>query len=382
MDVFPRWTPDAYERSILPKARIPQVTVFKWKAHWEADKTWRPWNMKENHGSHNRQFTDAQEAEIATRIITEYIEVGRLFTCGTFEALITEYLAHLGRDPAEFKCSHHFIQDFRARNGFSSRRFHTRRRNPSGTEADTHQWVRRIQDLLLEYQDTLSLIVNCDETAWRILPSGLLTWAPIGADGVTVRLDGNEKDCVTVLASITASGDKLPLLAIAKGKTRRAEQNQLGSGPTLIRDHSPSGWTTVETFSHYLDSLAGAYQGRIQPGRRLHLILDCYSVHRSKEIKEHAQRVQIKLWFIPAGHTDELQPLDRAVFGAIKSIFRRRFEELCRRSPNGRVTKSVAVRILIEIWENLSPAAIHSGWAIYGDDFGQDAGAADRDWAE
>jgi hypothetical protein len=74
--------------------------------------------------------------------------------------------------------------------------------------------------------------------------------------------------------------------------------------------------------------------------------------------------------------------LDRAVFGAIKSIFRRRFEELCRRSPNGRVTKSVAVRILIEIWENLSPAAIHSGWAIYKDDFGPDADADDADWEE
>jgi hypothetical protein len=72
--------------------------------------------------------------------------------------------------------------------------------------------------------------------------------------------------------------------------------------------------------------------------------------------------------------------LDRAVFGAIKSIFRRRFEELRRQSPDSRVTKSVAIQILTEIWENLSPAAIHSGWAIYEDDFGPDADAADADW--
>jgi hypothetical protein len=190
------------------------------------------------------------------------------------------------------------------------------------------------------------LIVNCDETAWRIVPSGLLTWAPVGTDAVTVRLGGNEKDSVTVLATVTAAGEKLPRFAVAKGKTRRAEQNQLGSDPTLIRDHSASGWTTVEIFCH---SLADAYRGNIPPGRQVHLILDSYSFHHPEEIKEYARRLGIKLWFIPPGHTDALQPLDRAIFVAIESIFRRRFEEQCRQSPTARITKSTAVQILMEI---------------------------------
>jgi hypothetical protein len=52
--------------------------------------------------------------------------------------------------------------------------------------------------------------------------------------------------------------------------------------------------------------------------------------------------------------------LDRAVFGAIESIFRRRFEEQCRQPPT----------------------AIHSGWAIHEDAFGPDADAADADWED
>jgi hypothetical protein len=98
-----------------------------------------------------------------------------------------------------------------------------------------------VQDLMAGHADSLEPIVNCDETARRSIPNGLLTWTPVGADGVTVRLDGKEKESVTVLASVIAGSDELPLFAIAKEKTRRAEKNQLGSDETLLRDHSPPG---------------------------------------------------------------------------------------------------------------------------------------------
>jgi hypothetical protein len=110
--------------------------------------------------------------------------------------------------------------------------------------------------------------------------------------------------------------------------------------------------------------------------------LDCYSVHRSKEITQYARHIGIKLWFIPAGHTDELQHLDRAVFGTMKSIFRRKFEEFCRQLPDGRMTKSIAIRILIGIWNDLSTAALHRGWSIFEDDFGPSDDADDGDWEE
>jgi hypothetical protein len=139
-----------------------------------------------------------------------------------------------------------------------------------------------------------------------------------------VRLDGSERDSVTVLASVKADNTTLPLCAIAKGKTRRAEQSQLGSDPAIVRDHSLSGWTMKETFARYLYWLATEYRGKITPDCPPDLVLDCYSVHRAPEIRTHAESLGIRLWFIPAGHTDELQPLDRAVFGALKATFRHR----------------------------------------------------------
>jgi hypothetical protein len=200
---------------------------------------------------------------------------------------------------------------------------------------------------------------------------------------VKVRLDGSEKDCITVLASVTAAGTKSPLSAIAKGKTRRVEQSQLGSNPAILKYHSESGWTTRETFAGYLSWLATEqYRGRITPDCPLDLVLDCHAVHRSPEIRGHAASLGIRLWFIPAGHTDELQPLDRAVFGALKAKFRRRFQLECRQDPHHRVTKSAAIEILRQIWDGLGDPAISKGCQIYVDDFGPAHHLESDDWEE
>jgi hypothetical protein len=143
-------------------------------------------------------------------------------------------------------------------------------------------------------------IINCDETAWQVVPNGLLTWAPVGADGVSVELNANEKEIITVLASITAARTALPLQFVAKGRTTRAERSQCGDLEYHEVTHSDSGWTTTTTFVEYLKWLRRIYG----PGPDLHLILDLYSVHRSQKVKEEAAALGIHLYFIPAGFTD------------------------------------------------------------------------------
>jgi hypothetical protein len=63
-------------------------------------------------------------------------------------------------------------------------------------------WNDKMQGLLAII-DT-DTVINCDESAWHVVPQGLLTWAPIGADGISVVASANEKGVITVLASITA----------------------------------------------------------------------------------------------------------------------------------------------------------------------------------
>jgi hypothetical protein len=311
--------------------------------------------------------------------MSDYIEVGKMFTEQTFRLVAFAAWQSAGGDPNKFECSKRFINGFKHRNGFSSRRFHTRRRNRVASEIEIQNWTKAIRKLLAENATNLDMVVNCDETAWRIIPSGLVTWAPVGTDSVSVEVDANEKDCVTVLASITAAGKKLDLFAVAQGKTKQVEVSQLGTDQTVITDHSESGWSTISTFHHYLSWLAKQYETEIKSGHTLHLILDLFAAHRAEKIKKYARTLGIRLWFIPAGYTDELQPLDRGVFGAMKARFRRLFEEALRECLGNRIGKLEAIQILIRIWKELSLASIRKGWSIY-EDFGPDENAPDAPW--
>jgi transposase len=61
----------------------------------------------------------------------------------------------------------------------------------------------------------------------------------------------------------------------------------------------------------------------IYPDGVLVVMLDSYSAHRSEIVKEYARGLKIKLLFIPPRCTDRLQPLERRIFGILKTHARR-----------------------------------------------------------
>jgi hypothetical protein len=90
--------------------------------------------------------------------------------------------------------------------------------------------------------------VNVDESCWRVYPHALQTWAPTGAQNISLAVDRNEKDSFTVVAAITAARTKLPLFLIVAGKTNRVEQSHFGNVAHHQTAHSQSGWQTAEAF--------------------------------------------------------------------------------------------------------------------------------------
>ena len=174
-------------------------------------------------------------------------------------------------------------------------------------------------------------------------------------------MNGLEKDNFSTLCTITASGQKLPLQIIAKGKTERCERSQIMPGITEGENvwvtHSENGWSTIVTFCEYLENL------RVHMGdKKIILLLDCYSVHRSQEVKEKASPLGIELIFIPPGMTDSCQPLDYRIFGALKGIAKR----LYRISENKyEREKSVAVSEVIQAWKEISSTLIQKAWRLF-----------------
>jgi hypothetical protein len=94
----------------------------------------------------------------------------------------------------------------------------------------------------------------------------------------------------------------------------------------------------------------------------IHLLMDCYKVHLDRQIRADADSMfQIQFHFIPAGLTDEWQPLDRAVFAVVKAISRRLYREEMALQMFERVNK----RMLLEAWSRVSHATYRRAWRCY-----------------
>jgi hypothetical protein len=203
-------------------------------------------------------------------------------------------------------------------------------------------------------------IVNCDKTCWMVYPNALKTWMPTGSDHVMISIRGNEKQSFTALCSITAARRKLLMVMIAKGKTSRVERSQLGDIEPHIAAHSGSSWTTIETFEEYLTML----KSKFPEDEPIYLILDCYSVHRRQAVREYARELGIIMKFIPAGMTDLLQSLDRAVFGTLQGIARRLFRMEATDNPCPHLTMQLATQFLVRAWEQVSSEVLEHAWNI------------------
>jgi hypothetical protein len=117
-------------------------------------------------------------------------------------------------------------------------------------------------------------------------------------------------------------------------------------------------------FRDYLHHL----RKQVPNGDRIFLISDGHASHRTEDVKKLATELNIQLLSIPPGATDKLQPLDRMVFGALKSEARRLFRQHASRNPELKRRKRDAVHDMIEAWDGLSDGTLNAAWRLYQED--------------
>ena len=256
----------------------------------------------------------------------------------------------------QFNASRGFIYDFKKNHGISSRKCHTKRR-PNNKSYDQHF----VDDMkwLFENVDE-KYIINVDETSWNLVPSFIKTWHPIGRDHVVRYLNGNDKDKITVVASICADGTKLPLQFIAKGETSAVVESQIGDVGYHMKTFSSNGWTTAETFKQYLTGIRNHYS--FEDNNTIHILLDVFKAHITSDVKETAESLNIQLHLIPAGMTDELQPLDKKIFGPLKMFARHLFHTRYADDPEEPRSKLSACQDMVRAWERLSSDTIRGAF--------------------
>ena len=393
--------PDLEEIAKIYKINLR--TLQGYRGHLKRDPYWVP-----HPGNAERQkiFTPEEEKYLV-KTIKDYAALGipisynlvRLICLAYYQQLYDR--SELNNAKVYFNCSNKFIGDFLAEHNLTHRRAHSKRR-PETDPAEIQRYRAYLEDIASKYEH--DHILNADETFWRCADRGLYTWASKGSDNVHIYTPSNDKEGFTALATINLQGDKLPLLLIGKGTTTRCEKSQYGfSNPISnsytegaiyeelhFTDNSPSGWVTAAIWSRYLHFIRAQVpyiQGIDQndPRNKIFLVCDSYAVHHSQMARDEAATLHIELVQVPKGTTDECQPLDRRIFGALKARGRAELnhhinaaillnftEGITPTLPY--YTKQDAARTLMKIWDAMPASQIINSWqiAIYGNEEGQD----------
>jgi hypothetical protein len=114
-----------------------------------------------------------------------------------------------------FCASTTFLHDFQARQGLSLRTPHKERRAELD-ESYAAYFLERLNSLSDDYPP--DKVLNIDETYWRLVEASQKVLAKKGAETVKLRAPTSEKTSFTALGTISASGQKLSLWVLAKGK--------------------------------------------------------------------------------------------------------------------------------------------------------------------
>jgi hypothetical protein len=174
-------------------------------------------------------------------------------------------------------------------------------------------------------------------------PNSIRTWADTGGQNMAISITGNERDALAVMATVSLTSQKLPLYILFNRETVRSEVTQLSELGGNATDHSPTGWTTVQTMIRYLGWLGELPDDRDGEKRIYHILMDIYPIHITESVRLTARIPGFDVHFIPFGMTDWSQPLDYSIFGCMKSTAGAEYLKLVRDSPERRITKEHAV---------------------------------------
>jgi hypothetical protein len=368
--------------------RIPLNTLKTWRHELRSDPPHMPYGQPANISK--RGLTTEQEEALALRIRSDFGDQKRYcpprlvqtmarkiyresyeasscdgtVTDGETEAAIEpnddEFVPSGEEQPRRFLASRKWRGKFLKRFGFSIRQPHAKRR-PVVMQDDITSFQVRLENILSQYP--LDHVINMDETSWKLLNTGFATVAYKGSETVECFFNGGPKMCLTAIAAIDAAGGKLPIWILCHGKTARCERRYRANSALekaikqgkLFLSHEDNGWTTAQVASEWLNWLKSRF-----PSDPVVLLWDVFTSHRCEATKALAKELNIRLEFIPPGATGNCQPLDRRIFGSLKSRARERFDALWAQDHEPTMQDSVAM--LLDAWRSIDQFEVLSAW--------------------
>jgi len=282
-----------------------------------------------------RAFSILQETDLANYIDAVYIKTNfplngpvlRRLAKRKYDAL-HPYDTRLHK---RFKASPAWENSMKKRYQLTSRKPRRRRlvKNPP-TDNEVHVFRQALKNRRLELGD--NAVLNMDETVTKSVEAMRTVIGVKGTECRPVVINGNDKQGVPAIVTVTASGSKLPTMFVAKGKTDAslkklrlpqvaldAEGFPIGDGDIPVRTRS--GWADHNIIEMWLHYVVLAYMRRTGK-HRICIVIDSASCHWYHTVVARAAAYGVELLKVPKGMTSSLQPLDVRINGSVKSGMR------------------------------------------------------------
>jgi hypothetical protein len=351
--------PWGYLPKISKDTGIPKQTLSDWRRHRRSPEG-RDWFPLANGHPNKRIFSETQEEAIADYLKTNMINPGYGPVRSDIKTVASN--AYSSQEISEFRherfcASDGFVTNFMNRWNLGMRTPHAERRTDIDPDiADV--FSNRLNDCKKDYPN--ERIYNFDETCWHIYMGPQKVIAEKGTETVKLRCRTGEKLSVTAFGTISASGDKLPLWVVTKGRTSRS-LSKFGDHEGAVFKFSESGWATENLILEYLGWLSEQ-----SSGEPCILIMDVYPTHRTERVREAAMSLNIEILYVPAGGTSQFQPLDARIFGELKSRARAQFQRLSASEGVRGASYAQSIAILLDCWEKIAGENIQQAWSVVG----------------
>jgi hypothetical protein len=258
----------------------------------------------------------------------------------TIESKAPELFTAIQSDGTCFKCSDTFVRKFlHSTMGWSDRRAtKAAQKLPVNHKEILMDAFLREAYVVRDHAVPAALRVNTDQTQMVYQQGTQRTWNESGAKQVST-VGQEEKRAFTLVPSISASGEVLPMQAIFMGKTQQSCPSRKAPfytdaqalGFQMLPSKTNTYWSTQETMRILVDTIIAPYfektkrELNLPPSQCSIWKIDCWSVHKSAEFlgwmsKNHKNIIVI---FVPGGCTGIWQPLDVGIQRVMKLSIKR-----------------------------------------------------------
>ena len=225
-------------------------------------------------------------------------------------------------------------------------------------------FFEKLKSAIEKHQFTPEKIWNLDETGVTTVHRPLKIIGEKGAKQVAKVTSGERGQLVTVCSAVNACGNHVPPFLILP-RVNWQDRMLQGAPPGSAGATHPSGWMTKENFLKYLAHFQK--HANCSLGNKHLLILDNHDSHVNIEVIDFARANGLVLLTLPPHTSHKLQPLDRSVFGPLKTYYNSAASDWMTNHPGKNLTIYDIAGLLGQAYPKaFSPANILSGFRVSG----------------